>query len=135
MKVLWEFQNTINKHFTNLVAQMVKNVPAMHKTQVWTLGQEDPLEKEMATHSSILAWGIPGRVEPGGLQSIGSERAGYDWVTNTDDHFVYSKLIIHHLFIVSSFKKLRFLFFYPKSSSILASINTLILLAYLNCGA
>ena len=56
----------------------VKNLPAMQETQVWSLGQEDPLEKEMATHSSILAWRIPGMGEPGGLPSMGSHRVGYD---------------------------------------------------------
>ena len=53
---------------------MVKNLPAMQETQVRSLGQEDPLEKEMATHSSILAWRIPWTEEPGGLQSMGSQR-------------------------------------------------------------
>ena len=52
---------------------MVKNLPATQETQVQSLGQEDPLEKEMATHSSILAWRIPWTEEPGRLQSIGSE--------------------------------------------------------------
>ena len=51
---------------------MVKNPPARHETQVRALGQEDPLEKERATHSSILAWEIPWTEEPGGLQSMGS---------------------------------------------------------------
>ena len=50
---------------------MIKNLPAMQDTQVQSLGQEDPLEKGMATHSSILAWRIPGIGEPGGLQSMG----------------------------------------------------------------
>ena len=59
---------------TFLVAQMVKNVPAMRKTWVRSLGQEDPLEKEMAPHSSILAWKIPWMEEPGRLQSMGSQR-------------------------------------------------------------
>ena len=54
---------------TSAVAQMVKNLPAMLKTGVRSLGQEDPLEKETATHSSILAWRIAWREEPGGLQS------------------------------------------------------------------
>ena len=54
----------------------------MRETWVWSLGWEDPLEKEMATHSSILAWRIPCRVEPGGLQSMGSQRVGHDWVTS-----------------------------------------------------
>ena len=56
------------------VAQMVKNLPAMQETQVRSLGQEDPLEKEMATHFNIFAWRIPGTEEPGGLQSMGSQR-------------------------------------------------------------
>ena len=54
-----------------LVAQMVKNLPAMQETRVWSLSQEDPLEKEMTTHSSIVAWRIPWTEEPGGLQSMG----------------------------------------------------------------
>ena len=54
------------------VAQMVKNLPAMQETQVQSLGREDPLEKEMATHSRIHAWKILWTEEPGGLQSMGS---------------------------------------------------------------
>ena len=57
-----------------LVAQMVKNLPAMWETQVQTLGWEDPLKKEMATHSSIFAWKIPWTEEPSGLWSEGSQR-------------------------------------------------------------
>ena len=59
------------------MAQMVKHLPGMRETQVQSLGQEDPLEKEMATHSSILAWKIPW-MEPGRLQSMGSHRVGHD---------------------------------------------------------
>ena len=55
------------------MAQTVKNLAAMQETQVRSLGQEDPLEEEMATHSSILAWRIPWTEEPGGLQSMGSQ--------------------------------------------------------------
>ena len=62
----------------SLVAQTVKNLPAMRKTRVRSLGQEDPLEKEMATHSSILAWRIPWTEQPHGLQSMGSQRVGHD---------------------------------------------------------
>ena len=62
----------------SLVAQRVKRLPAMQETQVQSLGWEDPLEKEMATHSSILAWIIPGTGEPGGLPSMGSHRVGHD---------------------------------------------------------
>ena len=57
-----------------LVAQMVENLPAMHKTWVQSQGRENPLEKGMATHSSILAWRIPWTEQPGGLQSMGLQR-------------------------------------------------------------
>ena len=60
------------------MAQTVKNLPAMQETWVPSLGWEDPMEKEMATHSNILAWKIPWTEEPGGLQSMGSQRVGYD---------------------------------------------------------
>ena len=62
----------------SLVAQMVKRLPTMWKTRVRSLGWEDPLEKEMATHSSILAWKIPWTEEPGRLQSMGSQRVGHN---------------------------------------------------------
>ena len=62
----------------SLVAQMLKNLPAMHETWVRSLGWEDPLEEGMATHSSILAWRILWTEEPGGLQSMGSQRARHD---------------------------------------------------------
>ena len=61
-----------------MVAQMVKRLPAMQETRVRSLGWEDPLEKEMATHSSTLAWKIPRTEEPGRLQSKGSERVGHN---------------------------------------------------------
>ena len=67
----------------SLVIQMVKNLPAMQETQVWSQGWEDPLEKGMATHGSILAWRIPWTEEPGGLQSMGLKRVGHDWATST----------------------------------------------------
>ena len=60
------------------VAQMVKNLPAIQETQVQSLGWEDPLEKGMETHSSVLAWRIPWTEEPGGLQSIGSQRVRHN---------------------------------------------------------
>ena len=59
-------------------AQRVKNLPAMQETSVQFLGWEDPLEKEMATHSSILAWKIPWTEEPGGLQYVGTQRVGHE---------------------------------------------------------
>ena len=67
------FAREKKREWASLAAQMVKNLPAVQETQIQSLGQEDPLEKEMATHSSILAWKIPGTEEPGGLQSIGSQ--------------------------------------------------------------
>ena len=60
------------------MAQMVKNLPELQETQVQSLGQEDPLEKGMAIHSSILAWRIPWTEEPSGLQFIGLQRAGHN---------------------------------------------------------
>ena len=62
----------------SLVTQMVKNPPAMQETWVQSLGREDPLEKGMATHSSILAWRIPWTEGPSGLESRGSQRVGHD---------------------------------------------------------
>ena len=64
--------------FVSLVAQMVKPLPTVRETQVQSLGREGPLEKEMATHSSILAWRIPWMEEPGGLWSMGSQRVRHD---------------------------------------------------------
>ena len=66
----------------SLVAQRLKHLLAMWETWVRSLSWEDPLEKEMATHSSILAWRIPWTEEPGGLQSTGSQRVGHDWATS-----------------------------------------------------
>ena len=60
------------------MAQMVKHLSTMQETQVQSLGQEDPLEKEMAIHCSTIAWKIPWMEEPGGLQSMGSQRVGHD---------------------------------------------------------
>ena len=62
----------------SLVAQTVKRLPAMQETRVQFLGQKDPLEKEMATHSSTLAWKIPWMEEPNRLQSMGLQRVGHD---------------------------------------------------------
>ena len=66
----------------SLVAQRIKHLPAMQETRVRSLGWEYPLEKEMATHSSILAWRIPWTEEPGRLQSTGSQRVRHDWATS-----------------------------------------------------
>ena len=64
--------------WASLVAQTVKHLPAVRETRVQSLGWEDPLEKEMAPHSSTLAWKIPWTEEPGGLQSVGSQRVGHN---------------------------------------------------------
>ena len=64
--------------WASLVAQMVKNLPAVRENQVRSLGQEDPLEKGMAPHSSILAWRIPQTEEPGSLQFMGLQKIGHD---------------------------------------------------------
>ena len=78
-KVLHGNMNILNiTKRTSLVAQMVKCLPAMLETWVRSLGREDPLEKEMATHSSTLAWKITWMEEPGRLQSMGLQRVGHD---------------------------------------------------------
>ena len=70
------------------MAQMVKNLSAMQEAKVRSLGREDPLEKEIATHSSILAWRIPWTEKPSGLQSMGSQRVGHDWVTSLELNYL-----------------------------------------------
>ena len=73
-----------------VVAQVVKNLPEIQKTQFWSLGLEDSLEIEMATPYSILAWRIPWAEESGGLQSMGTQRVGHDWATNTVSLFTHT---------------------------------------------
>ena len=68
------------------IGQSVKNLPAVQETRVGSLGQDGPLEKEMATHFSILAWKIPWIEEPGGPQSMGLQIVGHNWRTNTSLH-------------------------------------------------
>ena len=69
------------------VAQMIKNPPSMRVTCVWSLGREDTLEEGTATHSSILAWKISWTEEPGGVQSMGSQRVRHDWASRWEDGF------------------------------------------------
>ena len=76
--ILKELLFTYSLLGASLVVQTVKNLLAMRETWVQSLGQEDPLEKGMATHSSIPAWIIPRTEEPGGLQSMGSQRVGHN---------------------------------------------------------
>ena len=80
--ITWEFL-FLGILWPSLVAWMVKNLLAIQETRVWSLSQKDPLEKGMATHSSILAWRIPWTEEPGELQSTGWQRVRHDWQTNT----------------------------------------------------
>ena len=70
---------------------MAKHLPAMRETWVLFLGREDPLEKEMAIHSSTLAWKIPWKEEPDRLQSMGSQRVGHDWATSLSLHYLGAK--------------------------------------------
>ena len=77
----WLSQSMWGLFGASLVAQRLKHLPGMRETRVWSLGWDDPLEKEMATHSSTLAWRIPWREEPGRLQSMGLQRAGHEWAT------------------------------------------------------
>ena len=68
----------VTRTMTSLVAQTIKHLPTVWETRVQSLGREDLLEKEMATHSSILTWRIPWMEKPGRLQSMGSQRVGHD---------------------------------------------------------
>ena len=77
---VWFIQPRISHH---LLFSDLKRLPAMRETQVWFLGREDPLEKEVAIHSRTLAWKIPWTEEPDRLQSVGSPKIGHDWVTFT----------------------------------------------------
>ena len=78
------------------MAQTVENLTAVQETRVQSLGREDPLEKEMATHSSILAWRIPWTEGSGELQSMELQRVGHNWVTNT-----------HTLLLLSHFSRVQ----------------------------
>ena len=78
---------SVDTDLVRSIAQRLKRLPAMRETRVRSLGWEDPLEKEMATHSSILAWRISWTEEPGGLQSTGSQRVGQDWATSLSLYF------------------------------------------------
>ena len=75
--------------WASLVAQIVKNLPAIQETQVWSLDREDPLEEEMATHSIILAWRTPWTEKPGGLQSMELQKVGHNWATKHRHVYAY----------------------------------------------
>ena len=78
--MVWSRKSIAYKDF--LVAQMVNRLPTLWETWVQSLGREDLLEKEVATHSSILVWKIPWMQEPGSLQSVGSQRVGHDYANS-----------------------------------------------------
>ena len=90
----------------SLVAQTVKGLPTMWEPLVRSLGWEDPLGKEMATHSSILAWKIPWTEEPGWLLSMGSQRVGHDWTTPLTTSFIVFSPLIPSLSLVSGYHQL-----------------------------
>ena len=83
-------------HRSSLVAQTVKNPPAMQETQVWSLGCEDLLQKRMTTHSGILAWRISWTEESGRLQSMESQRVGSNWATDTYFYYYYISSTSEH---------------------------------------
>ena len=105
----------------SLVAQRLKRLPPMRETWIWSLGWEDPLEKEMVTHSSILAWRIPWMEEPGRLQSTGLQRVGHNWATSL--HFASLNTVDYY----SAMKKKGILSFVTKwiilEDIILSGIN------------
>ena len=89
----------------------------MQETRVWSLGQEDPLEKEMVTHSSTLAWRIPWTEKPGGLQSTGSQSVGHDWATSLSLSLLGFFKLFSSPFVLSNVAVLSstycFLYIYP----------------------
>ena len=105
-------------HWASLVAQRLKCLPAMRETWVQSLGREDPLEKEMATHSSILAWRISWMEEPGGLQSMGSQRVGHDWATSLTHDIGVESLddMINWKFAIWEISKVLVPFYFPTIS-------------------
>ena len=104
--------------WTSLVAQTVKRLPTMPETRVQSLGWEDPLEKEMATHSSSRAWKIPWTEKPGRLQSMGSQRVRHDWVTSL--HLTYLLYRINHYEIeIWPFCPLRIIHYFQEKFQVL----------------
>ena len=98
---LWGFNDQYLSIWGFPVAQMINNPPAMQKTQVWSLGPEDPLQKEMATHSSVFVWRIPWTEKPGGLLwSIGSQRVLYDLVARQQTTSACFKYLLHAIVLI-----------------------------------
>ena len=84
----------VSRPWDSLVAETVKSLPAMHETWVRSLCQDDPLEKEMVTHSCVLAWKIPWAEEPVRLQSMGLQRVKYDWATSLSQKQAFSNVVV-----------------------------------------
>ena len=101
--IVWATVSSFCISRASLGAQRVKRLAAIQETGVRSLGREDPLEKEMATHSSTLAWKIPDQEEPGGLQSMGLQGLGHDWGTSLSFSFTFytSRASSSHLILFS----------------------------------
>ena len=93
------FEYLLCAYWTSLVAQTVKHLSTMWETQVQSLGWEDPLEKEMAIHSSTIAWKIPWTEEPGRLQSMGLQRAGHNCVTSLSVSWLFTSVYLFYVWI------------------------------------
>ena len=106
-----------------MVAQTVKHLPTMRETRVQSLGREDPLEKEMATLSSILAWKIPWTEEPGRLQSMGLQRVGHDKETSLS----LSKHILKHTYIQKEKNMLHSLMWFQQANNFTQTFRSQIL--------
>ena len=118
--------------WASLVAQMIKNLPAIQETWVWSLGREDPLEKGMATHTSTLASKIPQTEEPGRLQSMALQRVGHNWATSLSffiDVYLFINAVVRYLFFVASLCIFLHSGHLHKSLWILLSITVLIICA------
>ena len=122
-------------HGASLVAQTVKRLPTIRETRVRSLGRKDPLEKEMATHFSILARKVSWTEDPGRLQSMGSQRVGHDWATSLHFTSCYHGVTVHlfpTLYLVSTQRQIRtwvtcffvyLFFFWPHSTWNLSSLT------------
>ena len=102
------YQNNSYHICSHYVAQMAKHLSAVWETLVRSLGWEDPLEKEMAAHSSTLAWKIPWMEEPGRLQPVGSQRVGHDWATSPSPYGWFTVLYSFQVYniVIQSFYRL-----------------------------
>ena len=102
---------------------MVKHLPTVWETRVRSLGREDTMEKEMATHSSVLAWKIPWTEEPGGRQSMGLQRVGHDWATLPHLHLTSDIILDHFQNVLSCHLLLSYS--HPLVTTLLTSISTI----------